>query len=103
MQIIVLCLIIKFVGAYMPELCRFHGIIISMLFKDIAQHNKPHIHVSYGEHTASFGIDGELLSGTLPVKQFKLLQAWLVLHEEELYITWNKAVQGQPFEKLPPL
>ena len=36
----------------MPELCRFNGIGISMLFKDISQHNKPHVHVIYAEHEA---------------------------------------------------
>jgi hypothetical protein len=87
----------------MPEISRFHGIIITMLFKDIKQHNKPHVHVSYGEHEASVGIDGELLGGTLPTKQFKLVQAWLILHEEELYAAWNKAVQGQPLNKIEPL
>ena len=87
----------------MPELCRFQGITITMLFKDIKQHNKPHIHVTYGEYGASVGIDGELLGGSLPSKQFKLVQAWLILHEEELYTAWNNAVQGQPFDKLPPL
>jgi len=46
-----------------PELSRFHGIAITMLFKDITKHNKPHIHVTYGEHEASVGIDGELLGG----------------------------------------
>ena len=87
----------------MPELCRFNGIVIAMLFKDNKQHNKPHIHVTYGEHMATFGIDGELLAGEIPTKQFKLVQAWLVLHEDELYAAWNNAVQGQVFEKLPPL
>ena len=87
----------------MPEISRFFGIVITMLFKDINRHNKPHVHVTYGEHEASVGIDGELLGGALPSKQFKLLQAWLVLHEEELYAAWNKAVQGQPFEKIEPL
>jgi len=87
----------------MPELCRFNGIVISMLFKDITQHNKPHIHISYNEYEASIGIDGELLSGNLPTKQFRLIQAWLVLHEEELYAAWNNAVQNQPFNKIDPL
>jgi len=87
----------------MPELCRFHGILITMLYKDDSQHSKPHIHVTYGEYMASIGIDGELLAGKLPSKQFKLIQAWLVLHEEELYTAWNKAIRGEPFDKLPPL
>jgi len=87
----------------MPELCRFAGITIVMLFKDIQRHNKPHIHVSYAEHEASIGIDGELLGGALPSRQYKLVQAWLILHEEELYAAWNKAVQSQPFDKIDPL
>jgi hypothetical protein len=87
----------------MPELCRFNGIVLTLLFKDIQQHNKPHIHVTYAEHEISIGIDGELLGGEFPAKQLKLVQAWLVLHEEELYAAWNKAVQGQPFDKIEPL
>ena len=87
----------------MPELCRFNGICITMLFKDITQHNKPHIHVNYAEFDATFGIDGELLGGSMPSKQFKLIQAWLILHEEELYAAWNKAVQGESFNKIEPL
>lgn len=87
----------------MPELCRFYNIIIRMLFADNVQHNKPHVHVYYNEYEASVGIDGELLSGSLPVKQLKLVLAWMVLHEEELYIAWNKAVRGEPFGKIAPL
>ena len=57
----------------MPELSRFAGIIIKMLFNDTVQHNKPHVHVYYGEYQASVGIDGELLAGSLPVKQLKMV------------------------------
>lgn len=41
---------------------------------------------------ASVGIDGELLAGSIPVKQLKLIQAWLVLYEDERYAAWNKPV-----------
>ena len=37
----------------MPELARFMGIIISMRFHDTGTHNKPHVHVTYGEYKAS--------------------------------------------------
>ena len=87
----------------MPELCRFYNIVIKMLFKDNVQHNKPHFHVYYAEYEASVGIDGELLAGSLPVKQLRLVQAWTTNHEEELYAAWNKAVQGVPFAKIEPL
>lgn len=57
----------------MPELSRFAGIVIYMLFKDIQRHNKPHVHVCYGEYEASIGVDGELLAGSLPRKQMKIV------------------------------
>lgn len=87
----------------MPELCRFYNIIVKMIFKDNIQHNKPHVHIYYNEYEASIGIDGELLAGSIPVKQLKLVQAWLAIHEDELYCAWNKAVQGIPFGKIEPL
>ncbi|MDE6710645.1 MAG: DUF4160 domain-containing protein [Oscillospiraceae bacterium] len=67
------------------------------------QHNKPHIHAYYGEYEASIGIDGELLAGSIPVKQLRMIQAWLAIHEEEAYAAWNKAVQGEQFNKIDPL
>ena len=87
----------------MPELSRFLGIVVKMVFFDDEQHHKPHVHVYYGEYEASVGIDGELLAGSLPVKQMKLVEAWLVLHEAELYEAWNNAVSGKPLGKIDPL
>ena len=87
----------------MPELSRFYGLIIKLLYMDDGQHNKPHVHVYYGEYEASIGIDGELLAGSLPVKQMRLVQAWLVLHEDEAYAAWNNAVAGRSFSKIEPL
>jgi hypothetical protein len=77
--------------------------IIKLIYGDDVQHHKPHVHVYYAEYDASVGIDGELLAGSLPVKQLKLLQAWMILHEDELYRAWNKAVRNEPFEKIEPL
>ena len=90
-------------GERMPELSRFNGMVIYMQFYDTKHHNKPHIHVYYGDFEASVGIDGELMAGSLPRKQRVFIQAWLALHEEEAYAAWNKAVQGEHFEKIAPL
>lgn len=87
----------------MPELTRFAGIVIYLLLKDTQQHNKPHVHVYYGEYEASVGIDGELLAGSLPKRQLKIVIGWLALHEEEVYAAWNKAVRGEHFSKIEPL
>ncbi len=45
----------------MLELSRFFGMVIYLQFKDIQHHNKPHVHVYYGDYSASVGIDGILL------------------------------------------
>ena len=87
----------------MPELSRFYGISVKMLYNDDGQHYKPHFHVYYAEYTASVGVDGELLAGSLPVKQLRLVQAWASIHEEELYKAWINAVQNVPFGKIEPL
>lgn len=87
----------------MPELCRFYNIIIRMIFNDTSQHHKPHVHIQYAEYEATVGIDGELLAGSLPGKQMKLVLAWMVLHEDELYKAWNNAVRSIPFDKIEPL
>lgn len=57
----------------MPEISRFMGMIIKMIFLDNEKHHKPHVHVYYGDFEASIGIDGELLAGSLPVKQLKII------------------------------
>ena len=57
----------------MPELSWFFNIVIKMIFSDTTQHHKPHFHVYFAEYEAAIGIDGELLAGSLPIKQLKLV------------------------------
>lgn len=53
----------------MAEICRFFGIIIQMYGND---HNPPHFHVIYNEYRAIIEIEsGEILQGSIPVKQLK--------------------------------
>jgi hypothetical protein len=87
----------------MPEICRFFGIIVKMIYSDDDKHHKPHAHVYYGEYEASVALDGEVLEGKLPVKQYRMLSGWMALHEDELYAAWNQAVQNKPFGKVEPL
>ena len=90
-------------GKKMPEISRFYGIVIKMLFNDEDKHHKPHIHVYYGEYEASVALDGEVLEGRLPVKQYRILAGWMAIHEDELYDAWNKAVRNLSFNKIEPL
>ena len=45
----------------MPEISRFYGLVIKMIFNGNDKHHKPHVHVYYGEYEASVGLDGEVL------------------------------------------
>jgi hypothetical protein len=74
-----------------------------MYYRDVVRHNKPHVHVFYGEYDAAVGIDGEVLAGFIPSKQLRMLSGWLALHEDELYAAWNLAVQGDDPGAVNPL
>lgn len=87
----------------MPELSRFYGIIIKMYFNGTQQHHKPHIHAFYGDYEAVVAVDGDLLAGSIPAKQLKIIIGWLAIHEEEVYKAWNNAVRGEHFDKINPL
>lgn len=87
----------------MPEISRFYGIVVKMIFNDNERHHKPHIHVYYGEDEASVALDGEVLEGKLPLKQYRILVGWMSIHEDELYAAWNNAVRNMPFDKIMPL
>ena len=64
----------------MPIISMFYGIIIRLYFLDNKHLHLPHIHAKYAELEASIGIgDGEILSGELPRKQLRLVQAWIAM------------------------
>ena len=87
----------------MPELSRFGGLIVRMYFDDADRHHKPHVHVTYGDDEASVALDGEVLEGRLPIKQYRILSGWMALHEDELYQAWNNAIQKKPVNKIDPI
>ena len=46
--------------------------------------------------------DGSVLDGKLPPKQLKMVQAWIEIHKEELFVDWELAVNGdEPFRIAP--
>lgn len=47
--------------------------------------------------------EGELLGGSLPTRQMKLVQAWVELHRDELAADWILASSGQMPFKIEPL
>lgn len=79
-------------------------IIIRLHLLDNKHHNLPHVHAKYAEFEASIGIgDGDVLSGELPRKQLRLVQAWIEIHRDELMADWELAVSGETPYKIDPL
>jgi len=71
---------------------------------DKKRHSTPHIHAKYAEFEASISIpDGEVLAGTLPRKQLRLVLAWIELHKDELMANWDLARSGEIPYKISPL
>ena len=87
----------------MPEVSRFHGIIIR-IFYETGRHRVPHFHAVYSDYIASFTMDPPaLLAGTMPRKQLHLILAWAELHQEELMEDWLLAEQQLPLHKIEGL
>ena len=87
----------------MPTISMFYGIIIRMYFSP-GEHNPPHFHAYYNEFKASFGIETlEIMEGSLPKKQQRLVQAWAELHIDELKADWELAMNGESVYKIDPL
>jgi Domain of unknown function (DUF4160) len=88
----------------MPTISMFYGVLVLMYFYDNKQHHTPHIHAEYGEFEATLSIaDGEILGGKLPKNKLKLVQAWIVIHQEDLMANWKLAVAGEAVFKIEPL
>jgi Domain of unknown function (DUF4160) len=84
-----------------PTISRFHGIVISMYFKD---HNPPHFHVSSGGRKGKVRIDPvEVIEGRLSRKQFALVKKWAELHQTELEDNWRRARDHETLRRIEPL
>lgn len=87
----------------MPTISMFYGIIIRMFTEPDTPHHVPHIHVVYAENQAVFSLTGELLEGSMPNKQRKMVEGWIAIHEDELNADWSLLQSGEPFFKINPL
>jgi hypothetical protein len=77
----------------MPRISSFYGITILMFFGD---HNPPHFHARYGEHSARIGLDGTFLDGELPRRATRMVLEWTSLHRNELAECWEPSTTSLP-------
>jgi len=88
----------------MPELSRFHGIIIRMFAEPSVSHHEAHFHAYYQEHAAVFTIRPvAMIAGSLPQRQQRLVEAWAELHQSELEADWRQLACGRAATPIKPL
>jgi hypothetical protein len=62
------------------------------------------IRTIYQDAVAIYAIETvELISGALPSRQRRLVEAWAELHREELMANWELLQRGRPPRKIEPL
>ncbi len=85
----------------MPEISRFFGIVIKMFFDD---HNPPHFHAEYGEHTVVIDIrELSVFAGQLPPRALGIVIEWASMHQNELLENWSKAQKQLALSRIAPL
>ena len=67
-------------------------------------HHTPHFHAYYQDEVGIFSINPvELMAGSLPKRQRRLVEAWAELHEAELATDWEELQQGRTPNPIEPL
>ena len=84
----------------MPEISRFLGIIIFMVFDD---HNPPHFHARYSDYKITIQIKGGVVDGKFPRRALSAVLEWYLLHKEELMVDWELAMEHKQLNKIEPL
>ncbi|MCH5279455.1 MAG: DUF4160 domain-containing protein [Christensenellaceae bacterium] len=85
----------------MPTICAFRGIKI---FINWREHRLPHFHATYGGDEVLVLINElEVLEGSIPSKQLKLLLGWAAFHQEEPIENWNLAEKRQELFTIEPM
>lgn len=79
-------------------------IIIRMYTELNAPHHTPHFYAYYQNEVAIYSVEPiELLSGSQPRCQQRLVETWTELHQTELLIDWQRLQEGQKSQLIAPL
>ncbi len=84
----------------MPEISRFLGIIVFMLYDDPSP---PHFHAGYGEYKISVEIKSGIVEGRFPRRALRAVMEWHHLNQDRLLEDWKLAEQHESLKKIPPL
>jgi len=69
-----------------------------------APHHLSHFHAYYKNQVGIFSIDTiEMISGSLPLREKRLVEAWAELHQNELLDNWERLQMGRLPLPIAPL
>ena len=88
------------VAGAMPEISRFHGIVIAMYYDE---HGRPHFHARSGEHEVSVEIEPLVVRGEFPGASLRLVLDWAEVRRAELLANWDRARRGHALVPIAPL
>lgn len=85
----------------MPEISRFYGIVVFMVYAD---HHPPHFHARYAEDEVIVDLDAAMrVEGRFPRRALGLLLDWAQQHRDALLANWERAARREPLLPVPPL
>ncbi len=75
-----------------------------MFAEPFGPHHRPQFHAYYQESIGVYALDPiELIAGSLPLRQQRLVEAWAELHRDELMQDWQLLQQGRRPQPIAPL
>jgi hypothetical protein len=83
-----------------PEISRFFGIVIQMLYDD---HEPPHFHARYGDDVVTVAIADGRVTGAFPKRALRMVLEWQELHADELLENWRRLKEGEAPRRIAPL
>ncbi len=88
----------------MPEISRFYGVIIRMFYGTKCSTPSAPFHAYCQKDVAIYAVDSiEIIAGSFPIRQQRLVEAWAEIHQEELLSDWDLLQTGQPPLQIEPL
>ena len=88
----------------MPIISQFYGIVVTMYYhEEKGKHHIPHIHIRYNNDKVIYDFECNIIEGNIPYKQKRIIEAWIVIHREELITLWNMMQEGKEYFKIEPL
>ena len=88
----------------MGRVSAFLGMIFYMYPEKNGRHNRPNVHVVYGDDECVLSIpDGEVLAGEIPGRQLRNAQTFIDMRMDELMLNWKLCMEGKDVVWVDPI